>query len=321
MDFGVYPSAIHVRKKGMIFMSQEKKNTSVMKNMILNIVLVICTVAIIVCGVLIVRSLNDYQVAEEKNEEISSGMADLIDQLNQNKVPLVTSGTPETSAPGQTSATGADVTKPVEPARPVREEYREIHEYLTGLKKQYPDLFGWIHIEFDEDHVINLPVMQSDDNNYYIDHAYDGTSSKSGAVFADYRNTDRRIDLNQNLVFYGHNMNNKSMFALLSTQYKQRANFDEVPVVFYSMEGVYTFNVFSIYNGKAGDGYDTVAFSQDNLKNFCEELQKRSFYTKKLSFTGKETVLTLVTCTNYVTDADGRVLVHGVLDGYESFYD
>ena len=41
---------------------------------------------------------------------------------------------------------------------------------------------------------------------------------------------------------------------------------------------------------------------------------------KKKTFTGSETILTLVTCTNYVTDADGRVIVHGVMDGYESFF-
>ena len=188
-------------------MSQEKKNTSVMKNMILNIALILCTLAIVVCGILVVRSLNDYQVADEKNDQISSGMADLIAQLNQNKSPAGSSSAETTVDASQTTPTDPEETKPAEPVRAVREEYREIHAYLTGLKEQYPDLFGWIYIAFDEDHVINLPVMQGEDNNYYIDHAYDGTSSNSGAVFADYRNTDRQIDLNQNLVFYGHNMN------------------------------------------------------------------------------------------------------------------
>ena len=302
-------------------MSQEKKNTSVMKNMILNIALILCTLAIVVCGILVVRSLNDYQVADEKNDQISSGMADLIAQLNQNKSPAGSSSAETTVGASQTTPTDPEETKPAEPVRAVREEYREIHAYLTGLKEQYPDLFGWIYIAFDEDHVINLPVMQGEDNNYYIDHAYDGTSSNSGAVFADYRNTDRQIDLNQNLVFYGHNMNNKSMFALVSTQYKDRAKFDQVPITFYSMEGAYTFNVFSIYNAKAGESYDTIAFTRSDLKKFCEDLQMRSYYSKKLTFTGYETIMTLVTCTNYVTDANGRVIVHGVLDGYDSFYD
>ena len=282
-------------------MNQKKSGSSMIKTTILNIVLVLCTVAIVICGIKIVRSLNDYSIAGEKNEEISSGMADLIAGLNR------------TEAPSAGQNAGPNGT-----TRELREEYREIYEYLTGLKQQYPDLYGWIYIEFDADHVINLPVMQSDDNNYYIDHAYDGTKSSSGAVFADYRNTDRKIDLNQNLVLYGHNMNNTSMFALVSTKYKQRENFDNIPITIYSLEGVYRFNVFSVYNGKAGENYDTVAFGQKNLKPFCEEMQARSFYSKSLTFSNDETVLTLVTCTNYASD--GRVIVHGVLDNYESFY-
>lgn len=286
-------------------MNQKKSGSTIIKTVILNTVLVICTVAIVICGIKIVRSLNDYSVAEEKNEQISSGMADLIANLNQ------------TSAPSAGQNTGPNGTS--KPDRELREEYREIQEYLTGLKKQYPDLYAWIYIEFDEEHVINLPIMQADDNNYYIDHAYDGTKSSSGAVFADYRNTDRKIDLNQNLVLYGHNMNNTSMFALVSSRYKQRTNFDSIPITIYSLEGKYTFNVFSVYNGRAGENYDTVAFGRNNLKDFCEEMQMRSLFSKQLDFSNHETVLTLVTCTNYASD--GRVIVHGVLDGYESFYE
>ena len=304
-------------------MSQENKKSFMIKNMILNVILGICTVAIVVCGVLIVRSINDYAVTEEKNEQINSGMSDLIGQLEQHKATSSATSRPEQTqgSTGESSVTTAATgAAPTEPQPEVREEYREIWEYLSGMKAQYPDLFGWIYVKFDDDHIINLPVMQGEDNNYYIDHAYDGTKSKSGAIFADYRNTDRRLDLNQNLIFYGHNMNNKSMFALLSTQYKQRDNFDNVPVVFYTLEGAYTFDIFSIYNAKAGENYDTVAFKPENLKKFCEDLQTRSYFTKKKTFTGSETVLTLVTCTNYVTDADGRVIVHGVMDGYESFF-
>lgn len=285
-------------------MNPKKSGAPIIKTIILNTVLILCTVAIIVCGIKVVRSLSDYSVAEEKNEQISSGMASLISGLNQSTV-----------AVDQTSS-GPNGSSQKEPQ--VREEYREIREYLVGLKAQYPNLYGWIHIEFDADHVINLPLMQGEDNNYYIDHAYDDTKSASGALFVDYRNTDRKLDLNQNLVVYGHNMNNTSMFALVSTQYKIRDHFDNIPITVYSLEGVYTFNVFSVYNGKAGENYDTVAFGRDKLASFCDELQRRSYFTKHLTFKNDDTIMTLVTCTNYASD--GRVIVHGVLDGYESFY-
>lgn len=286
-----------------------KKN---IKNIILNAILAVCTVVIVVCGIKVAHSLYEYQKAEDKNNELSD-IGSLIDEL--------TTGT-GTTTPTVSQTTETDNETEVtttEPAPVVREEYRAVYEQLSTMKAQYPDLFGWIYIKFDDEHIINLPVMQGDDNNYYISHAYDGTESKSGAIFVDYRNTDRRIDLNQNMIFYGHNMNNSSMFALVSTKYKVRANFDNVPIMFYSLEGAYTFNVFSIYNAKAGDDYDTIAFAGDKLQQFCYDKQMLSFFNKNLTFDLDETVLTLVTCTNY--SSDGRIIVHGVFDGYDSFFE
>ncbi|MBQ7320583.1 MAG: class B sortase [Clostridia bacterium] len=282
------------------------------KNILLNVVLVLSVLVLLFCGVQIVRSLVDYRRAGDKYDQLGDDMEDIING---------TTASATTAAPVSDPA-ATSVEEPPEttaPAPVVREEYREMAERLHTLKEQYPDLFGWIYIKFGEDQVINLPVMKGDDNNYYISHAYDGTESKSGAIFADYRNTDRRIDLNQNLIFYGHNMNNSSMFALVSSRYKQEELFQSVPIVFYSMEGKYTFNVFSIYNAKAGEDYDRIGFASGSLKDYCLEKQLRSFFTKNLEFDGSETILTLVTCTNYATD--GRIIVHGVLDGYDSFYD
>ena len=296
-------------------MSHQTPGSSGRKNMILNTVLVICIVVIIACGLQIGYSVSEYRKAEEKYNELSSNMGNLINSVGTTTATFTETGV--TTAIGTDTETSETVT--TEPAPVPRDEYREIYEQLSTLKAQYPQLFGWIHIQFDEDHVINLPVMKGEDNNYYISHAYDGTESKAGSIFVDYRNTDRRIDLNQNLIFYGHNMNNSSMFALVSSKYKVRDNFDNVPIVFYSLEGKYTFNVFSVYNAKATENYDTIAFSGDKLKTFCEEKQMKSFFSKNLKFDDTETVVTLVTCTNYASD--GRVIVHGVFDSYDPFFD
>ncbi len=289
-------------------MSEKTPGAAGKKNIILNVLIVVCVAVILFCGIKIVHSLIEYKRAEEKYGELEH-IGSLIDNVTTTTTITTSDTTGESESTSETTAPAAPVPK---------DEYKAIYEQLSSMKTQYPDLFGWIYIKFDEEHIINLPVMQSEDNQYYIDHAYDGTESSSGAIFIDYRNTDRKIDLNQNMIFYGHNMNNSSMFALISTQYKKQEYFNDIPITFYSLEGAYTFNVFSIYNSKAEDGYDTVAFRKENLKAFCEDKQIRSFYSKHLTFTGDETVATLVTCTNYVSD--NRVIVHGVLDGYDSFF-
>lgn len=304
--------------KGCVPVNEKKPGSAGRKNIILNIIMVVCVVAILVCGCQIVYSMTEYKKAKDKHEDLSNIMDSLINDPSTTETAGVTTTTepPVTTTADPSETTVSETT---EPAPIPREEYREIYEQLSTMKAQYPDLFGWIYIKFDDKHIINLPVMQGDDNSFYIHHAYDGTESKSGSICVDYRNTDRRIDLNQNIIFYGHHMNDGSMFASIATKYKVRANFDAVPIIFYSMEGVYTFNVFSIYNAKAGDDFDTIAFGGDRLKQFCLDKQTKSFFSKKLTFDKQKTIVTLVTCTNF--GSEGRVIVHGVLDGYDSFFD
>ena len=295
------------------------------KKTILNLIMVASIVILVLCLSQIVYSMVEYKKAEDKRGELDS----IIDAIG-NTSTTETAGSSEptvtevsqTEPPEVTSGAESDTTtatETTEPAPVPREQYRAIWEQISAMKEQYPDLFGWIYIKFDEKHEINLPVMQGEDNSFYILHAYDGTPSKSGSICADYRNFGRKIDFNQNVILYGHHMNDGSMFAQIATKYKVRDNFDNVPIVFYSMEGVYTFNVFSIYNAKADDDFNTVAFSKNGLKEFCLEKQRKSFFTKKLTFDEGNTIITLVTCTNF--GSDGRVIVHGVLDGYDSFFD
>ena len=51
---------------------------------------------------------------------------------------------------------------------------------LEELKKQNSDLIGWIEIP---DTNINYPVVQTDNNDYYVNHNFEKQKSKSGAIF------------------------------------------------------------------------------------------------------------------------------------------
>jgi sortase B len=58
---------------------------------------------------------------------------------------------------------------------------------------------------------IDYPVMQTDDNQWYLSHDYYGNSVASGAVFLDYRNA---ADFSDELsIIYGHRMNSDLMFS------------------------------------------------------------------------------------------------------------
>lgn len=87
------------------------------------------------------------------------------------------------------------------------------------------DVVGWLYCEGTN---INYPVVQGDDNEYYLGHSYDGKASGAGALFVDAGNRPRFAD--GNTIIYGHHMQNGSMFARLS-DFAEQEYFDAHPVM------------------------------------------------------------------------------------------
>ena len=81
---------------------------------------------------------------------------------------------------------------------------------LESLLEMNPDFVGWVAING----VIDYPVVQGDDNDFYLGVTFSGNSNPAGAVFMDYRNT-RGFD-SPICILYGHNMRDGSMFAGLN---------------------------------------------------------------------------------------------------------
>ena len=90
--------------------------------------------------------------------------------------------------------------------------YSEDKNFLPDYQELYMqnnDMVGWIKVE---DTKINYPVMQSKDNpNFYLRHGFDKGYTVYGCPYVQ-ENCD--VDApSDNLVIYGHHMNDKSMFA------------------------------------------------------------------------------------------------------------
>lgn len=88
----------------------------------------------------------------------------------------------------------------------------DVRDAAAGNK----NIVGWIYVP---DTPIDYPVMQTNDNSFYVDHDQNGRPSHSGAIFADYwcslENSDKPL-------LYGHNMGNGSMFHCVKN-YKDEA--------------------------------------------------------------------------------------------------
>ena len=92
----------------------------------------------------------------------------------------------------------------------------ELKEQAQELQESYPDAIGWIYVP---DTNINYPIMQGEDNDFYLTHGTDGRSLKCGCIELDFR-CENRFQNNFNIL-YGHNMKNGSMFANVQIQGKE----------------------------------------------------------------------------------------------------
>lgn len=80
---------------------------------------------------------------------------------------------------------------------------------FEALKEINPDIVAWIRIP----EVFDYPVVQGEDNQYYLSHTFQKESNKAGSIFLDYRNSRDFTD-SKNII-YGHNMKDGSMFHVL----------------------------------------------------------------------------------------------------------
>lgn len=82
---------------------------------------------------------------------------------------------------------------------------------FAALLAENEDIVGWLYCE---DTNINYPVAQGEDNEYYLNHSYNGEPGRAGTIFVDADNDSGFGD--SNTILYGHHMKDGSMFAHLS---------------------------------------------------------------------------------------------------------
>lgn len=179
---------------------------------------------------------------------------------------------------------------------------------FNELKKKNKDTVGWIKVEGTN---INYPVVQTINNDYYLNHSYDKTNNKAGWVFADYRNNLN--DFDKNTIIYGHGRVDTTMFGSLknilkSSWYNNKNNH----IIKFSTPSENTlWQVFSVYTTEAESYYITTKFPSNNdFLDFVNTLKKRSNVDFSAIPNANDKILTLSTCK----DSKGnRVVMHAKL--------
>ena len=145
-------------------------------------------------------------------------------------------------------------------------EGRTAYEKYAEVYAQNSDLVGWISIPGTR---IDYPVMQTKDNpNFYLKHAFDKSYSSYGVPYMQ-ENCD--IGISDNLVIYGHHMNNGSMFSNLC-KYENEDFYREHKTIRFD-----TLDSFGEYEVVAA--FKTVAYSEEGFKyyHFVRAEQEEDF--------------------------------------------
>lgn len=177
------------------------------------------------------------------------------------------------------------------------------------LHQKNADFWGWIQIE---DTSVNYPVMHTPlEPEKYLRANFDGEYSYSGLPFLDADCTEN----SDNLLIYGHNMINGSMFTDL-TKYKSKSFWETHPTIKldtlyqqYEYEVIFAFydrvyskneNVFKFYQFHDAD-------SEQDFSDAIADFQSKQLYDTGIDATFGDQLLTLVTCEYHA--ANGRFVV------------
>lgn len=183
---------------------------------------------------------------------------------------------------------------------------------VKELKAQYPDVVGWLEIKGTN---INYPVMQGEDNDYYMDHNYKKEETKSGSIFLD-KNYDWSIP-SSNLLMYGHNKRSASTMFSDLLQYKEERFYQSYPTIrFTTPEEDAEYEIIAAFLSRVYYKSEKNVFRYYFFVNAKNELEYNDFVTnaKKASLyeTGKtaeygDQLMTLSTCE--YSQEDGRFAV------------
>ena len=175
---------------------------------------------------------------------------------------------------------------------------------FAKLKQKNSDAIAWIKVNGTD---IDFPVVKGTDNSYYLTHNFDKEKNKAGWIFADYRNKFDGTD--KNIIIYGHNMKNGSMFASLKDVIKEEwyNNENNKYIALITENENCKYQVFSVYQIETEEYYLQTNIS--NFKEFVEEIKGRSKKDFNVDIKETDSILTLSTCAD---NTKYRVVLHAV---------
>ena len=247
-----------------------------MKGKIRRILIAFFAMTFLISGALLLQELQEYRAGEEIYAEAAQIAA------GSESKPAPAPGAPETVGESELSAEEADL---------AQEKTLEID--LAALQAVNNDVIGWIWIP---DTGLSYPLVQGEDNDYYLNHAWNGKKVSAGSIFMDFRCAADFTDFNT--VIYGHRMNNESMFAFLK-HYKADSYWETHPYIYIiNSNQTRRYEVFAAYEAPV----DSLAYliggaEEEDKQSLVDFALNQTVISAGVVPTAGERILTLSTCT------------------------
>jgi sortase B len=181
----------------------------------------------------------------------------------------------------------------------------EIRTQIEQLANVNSDIKGWIRIE---NTLVNYPVVQTDDNSFYLEHDAAKNKNRYGTIFIDEINNVSNPEKlqGQNIILYGHHMKNgdKSMFGSLE-KFREAEFFNANDSIKFNLfPKSYNFQVFGVYLVNQDFDYrNTRLGTEQDIKNLLNRLKNEHIQFREVTLTPNDTILTLSTCAYDFEDA------------------
>ncbi|WP_419093482.1 class B sortase, partial [Waltera sp.] len=171
-------------------------------------------------------------------------------------------------------------------------------------------LIGWVKID---DTNIDYPVMQTTDNEYYLDHNLNQEYDKNGSIFMD-KDCDV-LKPSTNFILYGHHMKSGQMFGSLSL-YSDQSYYEKHPCI--QFDTIYEkgqYEIMYVFRSRVYSEDEIVfkyyqfidAQSEQEFDSYMNDMAEMSLYDTGVTASFGDQLLTLSTCD--YQEKNGRFVV------------
>ena len=192
-------------------------------------------------------------------------------------------------------------------------DYPFLDVNLNEYKEQNSDTVAYLVVNGTN---VNYPVVQTTNNDFYLNHDFNKNYNKAGSIFSDYRN--KLNDLNKNSIIYGHRRLDNSMFTSLKQLLDENWFQDQNHHLIYltTTNNKMLFQIFSVYTIPVENEYIKTHFINNEFNDFVQNIKNRSIFNFNTSINENDKILTLSTCLD--GSGDKRIVIHSKLIKKES---